>query len=362
MKHGLANRGNWAKLKQVMARAEAGETLNIGFLGGSITQGSLSSTPQTCYAYLVYDWWCKAFPKAKFNYINGGIGGTTSHFGGARAWSDVLMYRPDVVVVDFTVNDDATEFFEETFEGLIRRLLQAPSAPALVIMNNVCYDTGVNAQAYHNRIGAHYGIPCVSMKDSIYAAMEAGELVRGELTPDDLHPNDKGHALVAGQITALLEEVKADWKNPETAAEFPAPLTENAYEASARLQIQDNCAQLKGFMADTVEKKGIWDNFRNGWTAEQVGDSIVFELECSCLAVQYRKSVEQPVPVAAAVIDGDEANAVVLDGNFDQTWGDCLYLEPLLHHGEKKMHRLEIRVTDAQNVVRPFYLVSVIYA
>ena len=27
---------------------------NIGFIGGSITQGSLSTTPQTCYAYRVY--------------------------------------------------------------------------------------------------------------------------------------------------------------------------------------------------------------------------------------------------------------------------------------------------------------------
>ena len=73
------------RLKNLMKRAANGESLVIGFLGGSITQGSLSSTPKTCYAYLVYEWWKKSFPNAAFSFVNGGIGGTTSHYGGARA-------------------------------------------------------------------------------------------------------------------------------------------------------------------------------------------------------------------------------------------------------------------------------------
>ena len=47
------------RLKNLMKRATNGESLVIGFLGGSITQGSLSSTPKNCYAYLVYEWWKK---------------------------------------------------------------------------------------------------------------------------------------------------------------------------------------------------------------------------------------------------------------------------------------------------------------
>ena len=40
--------------RQVMDRAKAGEALNIAFLGGSITQGSLSSKPELCYASVSY--------------------------------------------------------------------------------------------------------------------------------------------------------------------------------------------------------------------------------------------------------------------------------------------------------------------
>lgn len=362
------------RLKNLMKRATKGESLVIGFLGGSITQGSLSSTPKTCYAYLVYEWWKKSFPNAAFSFVNGGIGGTTSHYGGARAWKDVLCYRPDIVTVDFSVNDDANEFFEETYEGMLRRLLAAPSAPAVVVLNNVFYDTGKNAQNYHNRIADHYGIPHVSIKDTVYPDVESGKIVRADITPDNLHPNDKGHRLVADEICKLLDSIKAEMEEETIAGEniegkstkteasvlLPAPLTENACEHSRLIQIQDNEAILDGFLVDPIEKKGMLDIFKNGWTAAHTNDKISFEIECSCLAVQYRKSVQQPVPKAKAVIDGDEAHAVILDGNFTEDWGDCLYLEPLLHHAEKKVHRIEIIVTDAKDIVRPFYLVSLI--
>ena len=362
------------RLKNLMKRAANGESLVIGFLGGSITQGSLSSTPKTCYAYLVYEWWKKSFPNASFSFVNGGIGGTTSHYGGARAWKDVLCYRPDIVTVDFSVNDDANEFFEETYEGTLRRLLAAPSDPEVVVLNNVFYDTGKNAQDYHNRIADHYGIPHVSIKDTVYPDVESGKIVRADITPDNLHPNDKGHRLVADEICKLLDSIKAEVEEETIAGEniegkstkteasvlLPAPLTENAYEHSRLIQIQDNEAILDGFLVDPIEKKGMLDIFKNGWTAAHTNDKISFEIECSCLAVQYRKSVQQPVPKAKAVIDGDEAHAVILDGNFTEDWGDCLYLEPLLHHAEKKVHRIEITVTDAKDIVRPFYLVSLI--
>lgn len=55
---------NTTKLKSVLCRAAAGEELTIGFLGGSITQGSLTTQPENTYAYRVYRWWCETFPQA----------------------------------------------------------------------------------------------------------------------------------------------------------------------------------------------------------------------------------------------------------------------------------------------------------
>ena len=354
---------NFSRLKNCMLKAENGEELTIGFLGGSITQGSLATEHKNTYAYRVFSWWKKAFPQAKFHYVNGGIGGTSSHYGVSRAVTDVLMYQPDFVVVDFSVNDEADTFFQETYEGVIRKLLQWKSKPAVVLLNNVYYDTGKNAQDFHNAVGDWYHIPHVSIKDTLYQEMVHGRYTREELSPDGLHPNDKGHMLVAEKIIDLLEEVRNHMTEAEEDVELPEPMTENAYENARRLTIREISPDLAGFRADTEEKTGHLDHFKNGWIGKKPGDKITFEVNASCIAVQYRKTIHKPAFRAKLVLDGKKENTVLLDANFEEDWGDCLYLEPILHHGEKKNHTVEIEILpDDNREVTPFYLMSLIVA
>ena len=197
------NTSNFARLKELFRRAAAGQELTIGFLGGSITQGSLSTQPGNAYAFRVYQWFVDTFPQSKFHYVNGGIGGTSSHYGVARAVTDVLMYQPDFVAVDFSVNDLEVPFRQETYEGVVRKLLTWPSHPAVVLLNNIYYDTGETSQDEHNAVGDHYGVPHVSIRDSIYKDLRAGKYAsRTLLSPDGLHPNDYGHGLVAGRSSS----------------------------------------------------------------------------------------------------------------------------------------------------------------
>lgn len=357
---------NLTRLKECMLRAEDGAELTIGFLGGSITQGSLATKPENCYAYRVFSWWKQEFRQAVFHYVNGGIGGTTSHFGVSRAETDVLMYQPDVVFVDFSVNDDANTFFQETYEGVIRKLLTWQSKPAVILLNNVCYDTGKNVQEYHNAVGDWYQLPHISIKDTLYQKMKSGSYTRKELTQDGLHPNDKGHELVAAQLIAFLERVKADMhESAETDIlyQIPNPMTANAYEQAKRLTIREITPKLEGFCADTEEKAGHLDFFKNGWIGKTAGDRISFEIPCSCLAVQYRKTIAKPALCARLILDNDTEHTKILDGNFDEDWGDCLYLEPILHHGKNQKHTIAIEVmeSDAKEAT-PFYLLSLVIA
>lgn len=356
----VSNVGNNYRMKKLMARAEAGEELNIAFLGGSITQGSVATRPELCYAHRVYEWWCGQYPDAKFNYINGGIGGTTSQFGVSRADSDILAYEPDFVIIEFSVNDDSNEHFMETYEGLVRKVYTYKTKPAVMLVHNVFYDNGGNAQLMHSRIGRHYGLPSVSMQSTIYQAVVAGLIANRDITPDDLHPNDAGHELVASVITHGLETIKnaeADAAEPE----FPAPLTANAYEDSVRYR-NINCEpELKGFVKDASEQNHITDCFKYGWTASKAGDAISFEIEGSCIAVQFRKSIKLPAPIAELTVDGDESTRTVLDANFGETWGDKLELYTVLEHSENKKHKVDIKIIEAHpDDAAEFYLVSVI--
>ena len=362
---GMVFHGNTERIAKVLKKAEAGEPVTLGYLGGSITQGSLSSTPDTCYAAMTTKWWKEQYPQTEFTYINGGIGGTTSQFGAARVDSDILAYEPDFVVIEFSVNDDNNLFFRETYEGLVRKVYSSKTAPAVLLVHNIFYEDGRNAQDQHETIGRYYNIPCVSMKTSVYQAIAHGKIAVRDVTPDDLHPNDAGHALLAGLITHFLAKVQKEdvsgvtdtVRNPE---ELPKPITANAYQNSVRYQTYNSAPRLNGFVADTEEQWHITDIFKRGFIGKKAGDSIRFEIEGTGIAVQYRKSVKHPACVAKVVLDNDEPGAVVLDGNFDETWGDCLYITTVAKHTEDKLHTVEITVTEGDETMVPFYLVSVI--
>lgn len=361
----IANRGNCSRLKNVLKRAAAKEPLTIGFIGGSITQGSLSSLPTTCYAYKIFTWWEETFPDTAFTYVNAGIGGTTSQFGVARAEADLLSKKPDFVIIEFSVNDESDEHFMETYEGLVRKVYYAEEKPAVLLLHNVFYNTGGNAQLQHGKIGRYYQLPCISMQSSIYPQVVSGQILNREITPDDLHPNDAGHALVASIVTyflAKINQVREKMEDPEE--ERKAPLTVNGYEDAVRYQNDNIPWQGEGFVADESIQKDITDWFKHGWTASKKGAHIAFVVEGSSLAVQYRKSVKQPAPIVKVTVDDQEEHSILLDGNFDETWGDKLELTTILEHGERKKHTVQITIIDGEEDNKkmevPFYLVSVI--
>lgn len=54
---------------------------------------------------------------------------------------------------------------------------------------------------------------------------------------------------------------------------------------------------------------------------------------------------------------------ILLDGNLDEDWGDCLYLQPVLHHGEQKNHTVEITILPTEDETSTeFYLMALITA
>lgn len=264
-----------ARLKNCMRRAQEGGELTLAFFGGSITQDCAATIHENCYACRVFRWWEETFPQAKFHYVNAGIGGTSSHFGIARVVDDLLMYQPDFVVVDFSVNDVENELRQETYEGCLRRILSWPSAPAVVLLNNIYYDTGYTDQDCHNQLGDWYALPHVSVRDTIYQKMLAGELSRGRLTADGLHPNDFGHGLIAAEITGFLERVRAQMDEPEEEPSLPAPMTANSYERARRLTIREISPVLSGFRADPREKPAIWTASKTAGSGKSRGTPSV---------------------------------------------------------------------------------------
>lgn len=362
-KDSILQLGNGYRLQQFQRKAEAGEAVTVAFLGGSITQGCLSSTPQTCYAYLTYEWIAKRFPKANVTYHNAGIGATTSHLGVSRLKEDVLAFNPDLLVIEFSVNDeDYSQHFKETYEGLVRASLSWKDDLAVVILHNVRYNDGGNAEAIHQAVAKQYEIPEFSVRSSLYPLVEKGIVQNREITQDDLHPNDLGHALVASILCYGLEEAFQKGINC-LPVELPKPITENRYETAIRyrnntLQVSDS----RGFEKDETPQDGISDCFKYGYRAKEQGAFIESKGVFRQLAIQYKKAVHKPAPIATVWIDGKQVEEP-LDANFTEDWGDCLYLQVIAEDLPCSEHTVRVELTSvSENNVEEFYLVSFITA
>lgn len=355
---GIIHMGNVSRIQKVMADANQGKEITVGFIGGSITMGSVATSPERCYAARVHAWWESAFPKAKINYVNAGIGATTSQFAVARAEEDLLAYSPDFVIVEFSVNDDANAFFQETYEGLLRKILTHKCQPAVMIVNNMFYDTGVTAAEFHNRIGIAYDLPIISMKASIYEEIQQGIHQIPDLTSDNLHPNDTGHALIASKISHFLEVLR-DTETDKAEYKVPEPVTRNRYQNSVRLRNMDLEVKGQGFVRDNTSQNVITEIFRKGWLAGEKGAWLETVVTGRNIAVQYRKTIHRPAPIASISID--DGHKIILDANFTEEWGDCLYLQTLAEGLDEGEHRVRVELTQAtRNDASPFYLVSLI--
>lgn len=105
------------------------------------------------------------------------------------------------------------------------------------------------------------------------------------------------------------------------------------------------------------------NHWKNGWIGQKPGDKITFAVESSCIAVQYRKTICRPALQARLVLDGDAEHPILLDGNFEENWGDCLYLQPILHHGAHKKHTVELTILPTEDAnATEFYLMALIVA
>ena len=188
----LVATGDTARIQQVFARGRRGEALTVAVIGGSITAGAMASAPTNSYGSRVAAWWRQAFPKAEIKFVNAGIGATGSDYGAFRAKRDLLIHRPDFVIVEYAVNDPNTKDSAETLEGLVRQILKQPNQPAVVLLFMMSQG-GNNAQEWHGKVGAHYGLPVVSFRDGLWPEIKAGRLKWDVVMADVVHPNDLGH-------------------------------------------------------------------------------------------------------------------------------------------------------------------------
>lgn len=190
--------GEGGDLYAPFQRAAAGKPLRLLVLGGSITQAGEGWIGEALR---------KAFPDASVSVVNAGMSAMGSVHAAYRLRRDVIDNDPDLVLIEFTVNDGdgKPEAVACSVESLVRALKSLPNPPAVVMIEAASRGRAVDAVPPQRTVGLHYGLLNIDLNRALSEMLAATGGTFGEYMGDDVHPNRRGHDFYGEAIMAALK-------------------------------------------------------------------------------------------------------------------------------------------------------------
>jgi lysophospholipase L1-like esterase len=294
-------------LPNVLAKLQRGDAVRLAYFGGSITA-------QDGWRPKTLRWFQEQFPRAKVSEINAAIGGTGSDLGAFRLRQDVLAHGPDLLFVEFAVNDGGApaEQIYRGLEGIVRQTWRAQPATDICFVYTIAGNMLETLQAGRlprsyaamEKIAEHYGIPSVNFGLEVARLEKGGRLVfkgnqpktAGEkaalgdkilFSPDAVHPfPDSGHALYREALVRSMPALRAAGQPGPHA--LPAPFAADHWEA-AKLVPLDRAQLSAGWQrldpATNKLAKQFAQRLPTLWKANQPGATIQFRFRGSVAGI-----------------------------------------------------------------------------
>ena len=204
-----------ALLQELKVAWPKNRTIHITFHGHSVPAGYHKTPgvkPFDSYPLLSLEKIQKANPHAVINAIVTAIGGEDSVKGAARFEKDVLTLRPDVIFIDYALNDRRLP--EAEVEKAWRSMAKAAKEKGVPVVfltptgaDKVRYDAPDEPleirAAIIRKVAGEEGVPVADVFAAWKAALKKG-VKQDSLLAQGNHPNRQGHKLVAVVIAEVF--------------------------------------------------------------------------------------------------------------------------------------------------------------
>ncbi|QHI69822.1 SGNH/GDSL hydrolase family protein [Tichowtungia aerotolerans] len=259
--------------ERFLQKARAGEPITVAYLGGSITVGGSTSPAQGVdrvgrkYRYdmdinrdswraLTFEWLRETYEQkpGQFVQVSAGLGATGSMMGSYRLARDILSYKPDLLFIEYAINDGGVGKITKenpfdrrsilrTYQSIISRVKKQNPDCAIFIPISTYRDALTRehelfrASAEMTERAAHWfkvpfaDITRVCYKDPLPEGLERDRLFDGpESAGNRVHPSMQGHRAYAEGVIAVLKKAfanepfnfkKQPFENVEPSPRFP---------------------------------------------------------------------------------------------------------------------------------------------
>lgn len=377
----LVSKGNNWRMKKVIEKIRKGETVYYTPLGGSITEGGGPASFRDGYAY-------QFFKKLQAKYNPGGknilmnpcgLGGTGSAEGIMRYNQNVLErvgHEPDLLIIEFAVNDEAGTENIRGFEQLVRTALTGnPECAVIGLYSAAPYQ---NSQGEKIPVGEHYGIQQVSIQNAVDNNNGEFDLSTDSVFyVDYVHPSTMGHTIMTDCLMNLVDSIDSDKSDDPISIPSDYKVSDSSfcnfvqilpdyapgYNGNPGVKLSTGSFSSRDFEPqhpanDLLSYPYNW--MKRGRLAEDVkdipveNDAFKMELTCKNLLIIYKGN---GCGTAEVLIDGKVCDT--LNGN-KESWNTSNF-KSFIKENEAKPHVVEIRMVSGDEG-KPFTIEAIGYS
>lgn len=340
LRNGLTNTYN--KIKD-------GKNITMAFMGGSITYGIGTTNLAYSFRNLTENWLESQYGISITQY-NLAIPSACSDVGAFAVEEDVLAHNPDLVFVEYAINDKyakalyTQDEISANIETIIRKIrINNPNCDIVLLYttdSNVSYtDPFFTESALHEAVAKHYGVMSVNIGHALRQTKQLTHLQAenwNDYFYDMCHTNEGGNKVYAEVIKeAMLSAFRAEDEEILTNISLPEPKNENLpmnslYVKTANVSIEGST----GFKKASTQ----WDVFSQyqGYIyTDTSNNELVYTFTGTSFAVLGFTSKEFTYS---------------LDGGAWQSFAKFnSHPQPIVENLEYKEHTIRVKISNPDN-------------
>ena len=191
-------------------KLKSDEKVQLVALGDSLTYGWMAQYGFLDYLEILIK---KKYPDSQLLIINKGVPGDTAGDGLHRLERDVIKLSPDLVFIQFALNDAYSGYsaddFQKNIESIIVKIKDRLNSEIALLTSVAIQDKNMNktANEFYSKIsdsGKKYNLPVVAVHEYWEKKISSGINHSLLVQYDGVHPTEKGYELMAEAVFGLF--------------------------------------------------------------------------------------------------------------------------------------------------------------
>ena len=202
-----------------ISKLKNGEKATIVFLGDSTTEQNATTNGNLNHVGLLENWLKDTYGEELVTVVNAGISGNSIKQMWQRVWKDVLVHKPDLIIISSALNDQGggnaitLAEYKSNYDMIIKEILAQTECDIILRTPNLTQtpSTNIALEDFNEvtyAIAEKHNLGVFDLFTEMQKDIDSGNIVLSELMQDNVHPNEFGHEYMFEKFKSFFTPTK----------------------------------------------------------------------------------------------------------------------------------------------------------